>query len=241
MKTIKNLIGNILKSNVVLLLSGLFLISLSSCSHPKKINSVDALMKEISSRYNGKWFTHAKFSQTADSYENDLQVKSEIWDEEYRFPSNLVIYMTPGDTAKKYVCRNDSVLIYENSILTHEEKLTHDALILSKDIFNMTYEEIMTRLGDLQYDIGKFYETACNGRKIYVMGAAEGDTASSQAWFDAEHLYLTKIIKPTEQGLKEVEFLNSIQLDKGWIEQEVIFRMNGKIYMIEKYFNISVE
>ena len=75
----------------------LFLISLASCTH--KIDSVESLMKEISSRYYGKWFTHLKFSQTADTYENDSLVKSEIWDEEYYFPTSLKIYMTPGDTA----------------------------------------------------------------------------------------------------------------------------------------------
>jgi hypothetical protein len=241
MKTMKRSTGSLLKSNGIVWLAGLFLIALASCRHPRKIDSVDALMKEISSRYNGKWFTRATFSQTADSYENDLPVKSEIWDEEYRFPSNLVIYMTPGDTSNRYVCRNDSVLIYENSVLTRAEKATHDVLVLGKDIFNMTHEEIMTRLGDLDYDTGQFHETGCNGRKVYVMGAAKGDTTSCQAWFDAEHLYLVKMIKPTARGVKEVELLNNTPCDKGWMEQEVIFRLNGKIYMIEKYFNLSVK
>ncbi|MDR1553615.1 MAG: hypothetical protein LBS69_09170, partial [Prevotellaceae bacterium] len=41
----------------------------------------------------------------------------------------------------------------------------------------------------------------------------------------------------------EVNFLNYTQIPdgKGWIEQEVEFRLNDKVYMREKYFNIIPE
>jgi hypothetical protein len=239
MKRTKVSLNSTVKTILMLMALGVFMMSVSSCG--SKIDSTESLMKEISSRYYGKWFTHVKFSQTTDSYENDSLVKSEIWDEEYHFPANLIIYMTPGDTSNRYICRNDSVLIYENDTLTHEEKATHDAIILSMDIYNMTFPEIMNRLGDLQYDISKFYETTYNGRKVYVMGVDKGDTSSYQAWFDAEHLYLIKLIKPIEEGVREVELRNYIQLEKGWIEQEYLFKRNGKVYKHEKYFDITLK
>jgi hypothetical protein len=239
MKRTRVSISSTVKTTLMLMALGVFMMSVSSCGC--KIDSTESLMKEISSRYYGKWFTHVKFSQTADSYENDSLVKSEIWDEEYHYPANLVIYYTPGDTFNRCVYKNDSELIYENNVLiTQEDKATHDLIILSMDIYNMTFPEIMNRLGDLQYDISKFYETTYNGRKVYVMGADKGDTLSYQAWFDAEHLYLIKIIKPVENGVRKAELLNYIQLEKGWIEQEILFKQNGKVYMHEKYFDIRV-
>jgi hypothetical protein len=145
------------------------------------------------------------------------------------------------DTSNRYVVyRNDSAFVYENNKLINERAITHDLVILSMDIYNMTFEEIMERLGGLNYDISKFYETTYNGRKVYVMGAEAGDTSSYQAWFDAEHLYLIKTIRPTERGVRENEFLNYIQLEKGWIEQEILFKLNGKVFMHEKYFDISL-
>ena len=194
-------------------------------------------MKEISSRYNGKWFTQIKFSQTTDYYEHDSLVKSEIWDEIYTFPNNLVIYITPGDTSNKYIFSNDSFNIYENNELISEKKIVHDAIVLSMDIYNMKFADIMKRWKDLPYDTDKFHEIIDNGKKVYVIG----DTLSNQVWFDAEHLYFIKLIKPTEKGTRENCFLNYIQLgDKGWIEQEVEFKLNGQVYMREGYFNIQV-
>jgi hypothetical protein len=214
---------------------------LTCCGHKDKDNvvSTEALMKQINNRYYGKWFTQVKFSQTADSYQNDSLVNSESWDEEYNFPSNLVIYTKPGDTSYLYICRNDSVIIYEHDSLISATHETHDAIILSMDIYNMTYSKIMERWKDLPYDISKFHKRDYNDKNIYVIGALEGDTTSNQVWFDAENLYLIKLIKQKKNGLREVEFLNYQQLENGWIEQEVVFKLNGKVKLIEKYTNIK--
>ena len=226
-----------LKNVTVLLLVGTFLL----CACDNEIKSTEDLMKEISSRYNGKWFTQLKFSQTVYNYENDSLVGTEINDEEYSFPSNLIIYLTPGDTSNRYICRNDSILIYKNNELDSVEQATHDAIILSMDIYNMKFDEIMKRWEDLPYDINKFHERVDNGRKVYVIGAEKGDSISNQAWFDAEHLYFIKVIKKRKIGLRETIFTDYMSLgDKGWVEQEVIFKLNGKVFMREKYFNIQV-
>jgi hypothetical protein len=217
----------------------LFAVCTESCMH--QIDSTEALMKAIESRYNGNWFKQVKFSETADSYENDSLVKSETWDEEYQFPSGLLIYLTPGDTSNRYIARNDSIIIYENSVLTSAQKVTHDVIILSMDIYNMKCDEIMKRWGDLTYNISKFHETVHNGKRYYVIGADKGDTVSNQIWFETERLLFFKMRKHTEQGFRETYCLNYIQLpdNQGWIEQEVEFILNGKVFMREKYFNIK--
>ena len=228
------------KTALTAALFGILMLYICSCC-TDKINSTETLMKEISSRYNGKWFTEIKFSQITDNYDNDSLIKSEIWDEIYTFPNNLIIYITPGDTSNKYIFKNDTFIIYENNELISEKKVVHDAVVLSMDIYNMNYTDIMKRWKDLPYNTDKFHEIMDNGKKVYVIGADKGDTISNQVWFDAEHLYFIKLIKQTEKGTRENCFLNYIQLDdKGWIEQEVIFKLNGKVYMREEYFNIQV-
>jgi hypothetical protein len=170
-------------------------------------------------------------------------VKSEINDEEYYFPSTLIIYNTPGDSTNRSVYRNDSAFYYENNELTSVGKITHDAVVLSMDIYSMTFPEIMKRWEDftpITYDRSKFHERMYDGRKVYVIGSEQGDTLSNQVWFDAEHLYFIKQIKNTKtRGLVEISFLNNTQLEKGWIEQAVEFKSNGKVYKREKYSDIQ--
>ena len=226
------------KKVTVLLFIGAFLL----CACDNGIKSTEDLMKEISMRYNGKWFKQIKFSQTVYSCENDSLIETEVDDEIYSFPTNLTIYKVQGDTSNRYVYKHDSEFVYENNILMSERKITHDALIVCWDIYNMTFDEIMKRWEDMPYDIKKFHEIIDNERKVYVVGAEKGDSLSPQVWFDAEHLYCIKVQKNTpERGLRETFSLNFLSLgDKGWIEQEVVFKRNGKLYQVEKYFNIQV-
>jgi len=121
------------------------------------------------------------------------------------------------------------------------DKATHDLLILSMDIYNMTKENIMERLNGLDYDLSKFHEDTYSDRKIYVIGADKGDYKSNQLWFDAQNLYLIKMTKNTEAGLQEIYLNNYMNIDgQGWIEQEVVFVINGKTSIIEKYYNIEI-
>jgi hypothetical protein len=204
--------------------------------------SLGSLMKAVAARYGGKWYRRVTFSQTVEHYENGRQVKSEIWDEEYRFPARLTIYFTPGDTSSRYICRNDSVFEYSNGVLTEAGQRTHDAVILGMDIYSMPYPEIMKRWGDLTYDTCKFHTAVCDGRKYFVVGALEGDTLSSQVRFDAESLLFAGMRRQTPEGIREVRMLDYVQLpgNAGLINTAVEFRLNGNIYMREKYFNIKV-
>ena len=228
-----------MKKYLILLFTVLVALGIQSCSH--KIDSTESLMKEIASRYNGKWFKQVKFSQTTTFYHNDTVVKTERWIEEYRFPSQLIIKVNHENSADGQLYRNDSVYIFENNEIVYAKKITHDLVILSMDIYSMTYDEIMDRMAGLEYDITKFHEEQYEGRKVYVIGADKGDSTTNQVWFDAENLYFVKMIKNTERGLQEVTFNNYINIDgQGWIEQEVVFEIDGEVYLKEKYYNIQI-
>jgi hypothetical protein len=228
-----------MKKYLILLFSGLIILGMQSCIH--NIDSTESLMKEIANRYNGKWFKQVKFSQTTTFYNNDTVVKTERWIEEYRFPSQLIIKVNHENSADGQLYRNDSVYVFENNKVVYNKPITHDVVIMSMDIYNMEPDDIMKRLEELPYNLNKFREDEFEGRKIYVIGAEEGDTTTNQVWFDAEHLYFVKMIKNTPNGLQEIILGDYINFEgQGWIEQEVIFKLDGMVYLKEKYYNISI-
>lgn len=216
------------------------LFSFFSCSN--KIDSTEKLVDAISERYNGKWFKQIRFMQTTNFYDADTIYKSERWAEEYVYPGQLIIKVN-GETDSKsgYLYRNDSVYYLRNNEIMYAHQITHDLVILSMDIYNMEPDDAMLRFSQLDYDLSKFDTRTYNGRKVYVVGAEKSDTLSNQVWFDAEHLYFVKMIKNSEEGYHEVVFNDYINVNgSAWIEQEIIFKLNGKVYMIEKYFDISI-
>ncbi len=228
-----------MKKNLIVILAIFLVLAVSSCS--KRIDSTEKLAQEIADRYNGKWFKQIKFSQTTTFYQNDTVFKTESWLEEYIYPSQLMIKVNHENSNDGQLYRNDSIYIFENNVITYQEKGKHDLLILSMDIYSMSKDEIMSRLSGLDYDLSKFHETTYNNRKIYIIGAEKGDSMSNQLWYDAENLYFLKMIKNTEYGFQEVLFKDYINIDgMGWIEQEIEFKINGEIYLKEKYYNIEI-
>ncbi len=222
---------------IIVIITVLF--TLFSCSN--KIDSTEKLLETISDQYNGKWFKQVKFSQTTNFYRNDSIVKSERWIEEYVYPNQLIIKVNHENSRDGYLYRNDSMYIFEDNEIRFKDKAVHDLVILSMDIYNMTPEESMERFSSLDYDLSEFHTSNFEGRDIYVVGAEKGDTTSNQVWFDKEHLYFVKMVKNTDTGLQEVYFRDYINLNgKGWIEQEVVFYIDGKRYMVEKYYNITI-
>lgn len=222
---------------IIIIITVLF--TFFSCS--KKIDSTEKLLDAISDQYNGKWFKQVKFSQTTNFYRHDSIVKSERWIEEYVYPNQLIIKVNHENSRDGYLYRNDSMYIFEDNEVMFKDKAVHDLVILSMDIYNMTSEESMNRFSSLEYDLSKFHTSKFEDKDIYVVGADKGDTTSNQVWFDKEHLYFIKMVKNTENGLQEVYFRDYINLNgKGWIEQEVVFYIDGKKYMVEKYYNITI-
>lgn len=221
----------------IILLSGLVL-SCSKC----KINSADDLFDEIYNRYNGNWFTHLSFSQTAQFIENGEVADVQRWIEEYKYPGNLIIKINYKNSQDGYLFRNDSVYVFEEGEITLAQNQIHDLLVLSKDIYNMPREEINNRLKQMNYDTEKFYTSKYNNRKAYVVGADPGDYSTNQFWYDAEELYLLRVIRNIDKGVQEIIFDNYIEVagNLGWIEQYVEFKLNGETYLIEKYYDIKV-
>lgn len=228
-----------MKQKLLLILTGFLILLVSSCSN--KIDSTEDMVDKIVEKYNGKWFKQITFSQTTTFYRNDSAIKTEKWVEEYSFPSQLIIKVDDRSGSKGQLYRNDSVYIFENNEVTFKSKSAHDIVILSLDIYNMSKDQIMSRLKELNYDINKFREDTYNGRKIYVIGADKGDLTSNQIWYDAENLLFLRMIKNTPQGLQEVTFNDYINIEgQGWIEQEILFKVDGKLYLIEKYYDIKI-
>lgn len=211
------------------------------CSCNSQINTTEKLVKAMTSRYGGKWFKQIAFDQTTSFFENGKVIRTESWHEIYKFPSMLFIAYDHQGSGNGQIYRNDSVYIFKDHELEASQYIIHDLLVLSMDIYNLSFDKAMQRIGQLDYDPDKFHTRMYENRKVYVVGASDENDKSNQFWIDAEHLYFVKMIKKRDYGVQEIELRNYIEIDNsGWIEQEVVFKLDGELCMIEKYYNIKI-
>jgi hypothetical protein len=92
--------------------------------------------------------------------------------------------------------------------------------------------------------MSKLSRSTWDGRPVFVVGAASGDTLSKQFWVDAERLLFVRLLETvtTQTGThrQEYRFLNYVPHGNAWLSEEVIGLRDGKQNFHEVYANVRV-
>ncbi|HBS87168.1 MAG: hypothetical protein A2W91_03035 [Bacteroidetes bacterium GWF2_38_335] len=203
--------------------------------------SGEEVIKSMYDQYKNQWYQNVSFEQYAYFYENDSVTKTEIWQEAYVATGMLGIRFNGFDSKNGMLFRNDSVYIFADGNLKNSGQKIHDLLLLGFDVYNQFPEVTVEKLKQSGFDLTKVYEIKTDSMDIIVVGAEPGDLNTNQFWIEKKRMLFLRMIKNSQKGKQEVFFNDYEKLDGGWIEKEVLFYLDDKLYMKEKYFNISTK
>src|SRR5262249_49905524 len=97
------------------------------------------------------------------------------------------------------------------------------------------------QLRTLGFDLSKFHEGAWNGKRVFVVGATDGDTTTKQFWIDHDDLVFVRSIGSTPRGRTEVRFDHNERAKGGLVGNEVLQLVNGRPTLREQYANVQVD
>jgi hypothetical protein len=180
------------------------------------------------------------FSQKNTHYRNDSVIGNSEWHEEVGFPDRFRI--TFGDRSKgnSVVFRNDSAINYRGDKFVKARPDTNTLLLLLGGMYYRELHDVTARLKAAGYDLSKSSATKWKGIEVYVIGAQPGDTTSNQFWVDKKDLLIHRIIEKMDKGdMMDMRFESHTKLCKGYIENRVSFRRNGKLEQVEEYYDIK--
>jgi hypothetical protein len=198
-----------------------------------------ALIRSMYERYQGKWYRTLTFVQTTTDVRKNTK---EIWYEAARIPGILRIDVAPVDSGKTLLFRNDSIYQFQGGALQVSQPFVHPLMVLGFDVYADTPERTLERLKGIGFDLAKIREDTWQGRSVYVVGAAKGDTATRQFWIDRERLVFVRMLEPSRSGsgaIVETQFNQYRPLGKGWISVEVRFNVNGQTVTLEEYADVK--
>ncbi len=198
------------------------------------------VVRLMQSRYASRWYKTATFVQTTTHPDGSV----ETWYEAMSLPGSLRIDIAPLSAQSVLLFRNDSIYRYVGGELKFGRALVHPLMLLGFDVYGQPAEKTIASLTTLGYDLGKVHAGSWQGRKVWIVGAAPGDTTSRQFWIDQERLVFVRNLGPHPQKpevLTEVQFNKYIELGKGWIETEVLFLENGKVTTTEAYHDVRAD
>lgn len=207
----------------------------------QKINSGADVIRGMYNKYNGgkKWYKHFSFTQDAIFYRNDSVIKKEVWHEIGSFPGYLAIKYNTKDSKDGVIFAANKVYRIKDGIATEPKVFIHDLILVCFDIYFLPPDRSIQLLDSLGYNLKEVREAVFEGRKVFVVGAKDGDNKTPQFWIDAERFYLHRIVYAKKNNVTDCVFSGYKLVNHNWVSTKVIFKSNGRLQLIELYYDLK--
>ena len=198
----------------------------------------DELISRMHARYDGKWYRSLTFTQrTVRPGRPDA-----TWYEAAIIPGRLRIDVAPIDSANAFMFVGESVYVYHDGKPLPARRDRNLLMTLGFDVYGQPAATTIEQLKEEGIDLSRVRSGTWQGRPVWIVGAAEGDSLSNQFWVDQERLLFVRLIQqvPRQSGkaILEAQFNQYRPLAGGWIAMNVIARMDGKLLQQEDYSDV---
>ena len=209
-----------------------------------KIESSRELVREMHDRYADNWYRTLRFEQANTFYTQSGREEKSRWVENLSVPGRLRIDFQPLSSRSGMLILNNRVITFDNGRRIDARRSIQPILTLTADVYAIPPAVTLRRLDSLRIDLSKFHEGRLNRKRVYVMGAEEGDLESSQVWVDADRLLLVRLIQREQRGDRTVITDTRIgeykDVDGFPVPHEFLSTRDGKPYFREEYENVRV-
>ena len=201
------------------------------------MSSGEAVVRAMHDRYAGKWYRTITFTQRTTVR---LASGSEIvqtWYEAALLPGRLRID-TDLKSKSGTLFAHDSVFTFTNGRLAHADTGVNELLLLGFDVYAQPANRTISALRRRGFDLDEIHEGTWQGKPVYIIGAARGDTTSRQFWVDRDRMLFVRLIERTRQGRSDFRFNQYVESGGGWVAVEVVQMVNGRRVLLEEYSDV---
>lgn len=204
-----------------------------------------AVLQRMHQRYEGKWYRTLTFVQTT----SITGRPDETWYEAGAIPGRLRIDVAPLESRNAFMFVGDSVFVFRNGERVGAAAERNLLLTLGFDVYGQAPDTTAAQLRAAGIDLSIVRADTLDGRAVWVVGAAAGDTTSPQFWIEQERLLFVRLIEQQRNpnqpdappAIMDIEFRNYEPLGGGWIAPEVVIKRNGEVMMREVYRDMRAD
>jgi len=195
-------------------------------------------------RYAGNWYSSLRFSQSNTFYTQSGGEQKSRWVETLSVPGKLRIDFEPLSSKSGLLILNNRVTTFDNGKRVDSRRSIQAILTLTADVYAIPAEVTMRRLDSLKIDLEKFRTDKLDKKKVYVVGAEDGDLESNQIWIDADRLLLVRLIQQEKRGDRTIVTDTRVgeyrDVDGYPVAHEFVSMRDGKPYFREQYEDVRV-
>lgn len=201
------------------------------------------LVRLMHDRYVAKWYTTLTFTQATVRRTPADTMVHETWYESMKLPGRLRIDIGAPDGDPIILYARDSIFVRRGSRTLPARTGRNPLLLLGFDVYTQPIERSVSALREEGFDLSKMHEGTWQGRRVFIVGAAPGDTTSKQFWIDADRLVFVRMVGPASPGrpgLEDVRFDKYQLAGGGWLATFVTDTRGGTLVQSEEYSDIRV-
>ncbi len=188
-------------------------------------------------RWQGKWFRTFTFVQRTTFPDKPAQT----WYETIQNPGRLRIDFGPIDSMNTAIIKNDSVYQFKRGQPTGSHPYPNTLGIVLSDVYAQPVAETTAQLERHGVNLSKLRADTLRGQRVWVIGAAAGDSTSPQLWVDQQRLLLLRIHESGPGGKTLVGDVLRRAPGAIPVETEMVFRENGKEIQREEYTQLTFD
>jgi hypothetical protein len=201
------------------------------------------VIRAMHDRYAKTWYHTLTFTQKTTLKPKPDTTVIETWLEKAVVPGRLRIDMQKATGKLAVIFVNDSTYVMNGDSLKRSPGGNY-LLTIGFDVYGQPAERTISQLATEHFPMSPMHEDSWQGRPVYVIGAAAGDTHSPQLWIDKERLLYVRSLRPARPDstkTSETLFENYVQMPGGgWLSEKVEFSTNGQMYQREEYSDVHV-
>ena len=204
--------------------------------------SGEELVRQMHDRYAGKWYHNLTFAQTTTFPDRP----AETWYEAGTIPGKLRIDIAPLDSMNAFMYVGDSAIVFKGGKRVDARADRNLLMTLGFDVYGQPTETTIAQLKAQSVDLSKIREDSWKGTKVWVVGAAKGDTTTHQFWIEQKRLLVVRLIESHKSqknpsgppNILAITFEDYRPLAKGWVAPRCVIKVNGKEVQREEYKDI---
>ena len=208
---------------------------------PSVIRGGDQLLTAMFNRYTNRWYRTLTFIQKSTYYRPDGSVlRTETWYEAAAFPGRLRIDLGTPSRGNGVLYRSDSTYQVQSGRVTQARFGGNPLLTLGFDVYTQPAHRTADQLRREYIDLRQLRIDTLDGRRMYVVGAARGDSTTNQFWVDAERLLFVRLIQTDAGRTRDIRFEKYVQYGAGWVAEDVRVLVGGRMSFHEEYSQVRV-
>jgi len=202
------------------------------------------VLSAMHQRYVGRFFTTLSFAQNTTNISASGREIKGVWNEYLSVPGKLRIDYLPLNSRSGVLYANGRIHAFADGKAQPVQRGWNALQVLIADVYGQPVDTSAFQLDSLGFDLAAMHAATWQGKAMWVVGAKQGDTTTSQFWIDRDSLLIRRVIQRDARAARpvvtDIRFYRYQDVGGYPVSFDVHFYRDGRLYFKEEYFDVQV-